>query len=78
MLRGTIQEQAMEWIKCEDRLPEEECVVLIWPRIEYSSSDRLLGINRKGVMYETDGVVLTERYSLPITHWMSLPDGPET
>jgi hypothetical protein len=55
-----------EWISVKDRLPEEAGYYLVYPRDKYHTS----WFNR--------GFAVTTLYSIKVTHWMPLPQPPET
>jgi len=67
----------MQWIKCSERLPEEEITVLIYPYGYDRGSVLPLGKNRNGIMHEIDSPCLYERLNDPITHWMPFPEPPK-
>jgi len=58
----------MKWIKCSERMPENEQTVLVWHgHYEYQE------------ILEWTGKQWSPLYYSPyrITHWMPLPDPPE-
>jgi len=79
-VKSTIVEEwnrrASGWISVEDRLPEENCLVLGYP--ETHRTDGACGVER---VVKFDGEFWSTKHGQPgcvsITHWMPLPDPPE-
>ncbi len=73
----------MGWIKCSERLPDNDDVVLVWPRPNFGV-DLDVGqyekYHKKGPgwfarVYEHNYGV--EWYPITVTHWQPLPTPPQ-
>ncbi|MGP2516401.1 DUF551 domain-containing protein [Yersinia sp. 2545 StPb PI] len=72
------------WIKCSDRMPENDEFVLIWPLPDFGVDlhvGQYIKFHKKGpgwfaqVSEQNYGV---EFYPITVTHWMTLPAAPES
>lgn len=72
----------MEWIKCSERVPEDDDFVYIWPRPEFGTElhvGQFCKFHKKGASWyaqvneQNYGI---EWYPITVTHWMPLPEPP--
>ncbi|MGT3294725.1 DUF551 domain-containing protein [Yersinia enterocolitica] len=72
------------WIKCSDRMPEDDDFVLIWPLPDFGVElhvGQYIKFHKNGPgwfaqVYEHNYGV--EFYPITVTHWMPLPAAPES
>lgn len=81
-LEGLSAVNANSWVKCEDRLPEEDTTVYIWPRPDFGVpvyTGQYLKYSKKGCGWYTeiyDSQNGIETLKIQVTHWMPIPTAP--
>ena len=68
----------MEWIKCSDKMPKKDKMVLIyinsdWVESHYRLASKGYGYDSKPVFNTYDDYYLAD----DVTHWMPLPKAPK-
>jgi hypothetical protein len=69
----------MEWISVEDRLPDNDKVVLVWGFYEHGDkeADMIISAKLNGGLWLRNNVGYGFTVSCHPTHWMSLPKHPD-
>lgn len=65
-----------KWISVEERLPEDDVIVLVWYASEYGSYGMGFANFAKQFGTDTQGDTFTPKGMKEITHWMPLPQPP--
>lgn len=71
-----------EWIKCSERMPEDDEFVYVWPRPDFGvelyvgqyCEDHIKGDGWYAQVYENNYGI--EWHQIKVTHWMPLPEPP--